>query len=54
MYFARIIVPRTCQEYANLGITRSGRFPVDPDGSGIRDPAIKVTCDMNTGMYEFL
>jgi hypothetical protein len=42
-------VPRSCQEYADMGITRSGTFLVDPDGAGIRDPAFKVTCDMQTG-----
>jgi hypothetical protein len=32
-----------------MGIRRSGRYLVDPDGPGISDPAIQVTCEMATG-----
>ena len=43
------LVPQTCQEYADMGITRSGPFLIDPDGAGIQEPAFKVNCDMETG-----
>jgi hypothetical protein len=42
-------VPRACQEYADMGVTRSGIYLIDPDGAGIGEAAFNVTCDMETG-----
>ncbi|CAG0904618.1 unnamed protein product [Darwinula stevensoni] len=43
------ITPRTCQTLADLGVTRTGEYLVDPDGALIGDAPIKVLCDMETG-----
>ncbi|CAG0904944.1 unnamed protein product [Darwinula stevensoni] len=43
------ITPRTCQTLADLGVTRTGEYFVDPDGALIGDAPIKVLCDMETG-----
>ncbi|CAG0896084.1 unnamed protein product [Darwinula stevensoni] len=43
------ITPRTCEALANLGITKTGTYLVDPDGSLFGDPPIQVLCDMGTG-----
>ncbi|CAG0896632.1 unnamed protein product [Darwinula stevensoni] len=42
------ITPRTCQTLADLGVTRTGEYLVDPDGALIGDAPIKVLCDMET------
>ncbi|CAG0899890.1 unnamed protein product [Darwinula stevensoni] len=42
------ITPRTCQTLADLGVTRTGEYFVDPDGVLIGDTPIKVLCDMQT------
>jgi hypothetical protein len=42
-------VPKTCKEYAGLGITSSGIYLIDPDGPGFGEPALTVTCNMTTG-----
>ncbi|CAG0896290.1 unnamed protein product [Darwinula stevensoni] len=42
------ITPRTCQTLADLGVTRTGEYFVDPDGVLIGDAPIKVICDMET------
>ncbi|CAG0902027.1 unnamed protein product [Darwinula stevensoni] len=42
------ITPRTCQTLADLGVTRTGEYFVDPDGVRIGDAPIKVLCDMET------
>ncbi|CAG0904069.1 unnamed protein product, partial [Darwinula stevensoni] len=44
----RQITPRTCQTLADLGVTLSGTYLVDPDGVFIGDPPIQVLCDMGT------
>ncbi|CAG0894611.1 unnamed protein product [Darwinula stevensoni] len=43
------IAPRTCQTLADLGVTRTGEYLVDPDVVLIGDAPIKVLCDMETG-----
>ncbi|CAG0885965.1 unnamed protein product [Darwinula stevensoni] len=40
------ITPRTCQTLADLGVTRTGEYLVDPDGVLIGDAPIKVLCNM--------
>ncbi|CAG0886206.1 unnamed protein product [Darwinula stevensoni] len=40
--------PRTCQSLADLGVTTTGIYSVDPDGVLVGDPPIKVFCDMET------
>ncbi|CAG0891274.1 unnamed protein product [Darwinula stevensoni] len=42
------ITPRTCQTLSNLGVKRTGRYFIDPDGALLGDPPIKVLCDMDT------
>ncbi|CAG0893481.1 unnamed protein product [Darwinula stevensoni] len=42
------ITPRTCEALANLGITKTGTYLVDPDGPLFGDPPIQVLCDMRT------
>ncbi|CAG0893350.1 unnamed protein product [Darwinula stevensoni] len=42
------IAPRTCQTLADLGVTRTGEYLVDPDGVLIGDAPIKVLCDMES------
>ncbi|CAG0901975.1 unnamed protein product [Darwinula stevensoni] len=42
------ITPRTCQTLADLGVTWTGEYLVDPDGALIGDAPIKVLCDMET------
>ncbi|CAG0885455.1 unnamed protein product [Darwinula stevensoni] len=42
------ITPRTCQTLADLGVTRTGEYLVDPDGVLIGEAPIKVICDMET------
>ncbi|CAG0885961.1 unnamed protein product [Darwinula stevensoni] len=44
----RQITPRTCQMLAELGITRTGEYFVDPDGVLSGEAPIKVRCDMET------
>ncbi|CAG0899657.1 unnamed protein product [Darwinula stevensoni] len=44
----RMVAPRTCQALADLGVTRSGTYHVDPDGSLIGDAPTLVFCDMET------
>lgn len=40
---------RTCEEYKELGLTRSGDYMIDPDGFKFGDPPIKVYCDFEQG-----
>ena len=42
---------RTCQDLANLGITQSGRYEIDPDGPEKERP-IEVHCDFTTNTTE--
>ncbi|CAG0899722.1 unnamed protein product [Darwinula stevensoni] len=42
------IAPQTCQTLADLGVTQTGKYFVDPDGVSIGDAPIKVLCDMET------
>ncbi|CAG0900810.1 unnamed protein product [Darwinula stevensoni] len=40
------ITPRSCQALANLGVSKTGTYLVDPDGALIGESPIKVLCDM--------
>ncbi|CAG0886204.1 unnamed protein product [Darwinula stevensoni] len=40
--------PRSCQALADLGMTKTGTYFVDPDGALVGDPPIQVFCDMKT------
>ena len=44
---------RTCFELKSMGVTITGRYFLDPDGSasglGPKDPPVEVYCDMSTG-----
>ncbi|CAG0894610.1 unnamed protein product, partial [Darwinula stevensoni] len=40
--------PPSCQTLADLGVTHTGTYLVDPDGVFIGDPPIQVLCDMET------
>ena len=42
---------RTCQDLANLGITQSGRYKIDPDGPEKERP-IEVYCNFTTNTTE--
>ena len=39
---------RTCQEYADRGLTKSGIYEIDPDGDGIGFAPITVHCNFAT------
>ncbi|CAG0889755.1 unnamed protein product [Darwinula stevensoni] len=43
------ITPRTCQTIADLGVKRTGKYFVDPDGVLFGNAPIQVLCDMETG-----
>ena len=43
------LVPKSCQEYSDLGVTESGTYMIDPDGNGVGYPAFNVFCDLQTG-----
>jgi len=34
-----------------MGVTESGLYRIDPDGSGTGDPAFKVFCNFETGQF---
>ncbi|CAG0898617.1 unnamed protein product [Darwinula stevensoni] len=40
------ITPRSCNALANLGVSKTGTYLVDPDGALIGESPIKVLCDM--------
>ena len=40
---------RTCKQLQDLGVTKSGYYFIDPDGSGVGIPPVEVFCDMKSG-----
>ena len=45
---------KTCQDLANLGLTQSGTYQVDPDGPDSVAEPIMVTCDFTTNTTEII
>ena len=45
---------RTCQDLANIGVTESGTYEVDPDGSDSIAEPIMVYCDFTTNITEII
>ena len=45
---------RNCQELANLGMTNSGIYQLDPDGQDIGAGAISVRCDFSDNSTEIV
>ena len=45
---------RTCEEYADHGVSRSGFYMIDPDGEHIGEKSIEVYCNFDTGSTEVL
>jgi hypothetical protein len=45
-YYVFVEVPRTCYDLKLLGVTKSGKYLIDPDGPGIGDAPFEVFCDM--------
>ena len=45
---------RTCQDLANIGVTESGTYEVDPDGSDSIAKPIMVYCDFTTNITEII
>jgi predicted nuclease with TOPRIM domain len=43
--------PRSCQEYADMGITRSGTYLIYPDGARTQEASFNVSCEMETGEH---
>ncbi len=46
LFVAFFEVPRTCYDLKLLGVTKSGKYLIDPDGPGIGDAPFEVFCDM--------
>ncbi len=42
------LVPKSCAELRNFGITTSGLYDIDPDGNGMGDRPITVHCDLDS------
>ena len=50
-------VEESCQMFGKVGFTRSGIYPIDPDGKSQNQPPIKATCspiDGKTTIGEYL
>ncbi len=43
-------VPKTCDGYVKLGMTRSGQYDIDPDGFETGEAPISVKCDFQKGL----
>ena len=39
-------IVKSCQELRNNGFTRNGDYMIDPDGSGVGEAPVLVSCDM--------
>ena len=42
-------VEESCQMFGKVGFTRSGVYPIDPDGKSQNQPPIKATCSLPDG-----
>ena len=42
-------VEESCQMFGKVGFTRSGVYPIDPDGKSQNQPPIKATCSLPSG-----
>lgn len=49
MTFFIFQVPQSCQDFFDLGVTESGKYSIDPDGSGVGLPPYEVFCNFETG-----
>ena len=45
---------RSCEEYAESGITLSDLYEIDPDGAGVGDPSFLVFCNFENGSKTFV
>ena len=45
---SKVKVLRTCQEYSERGITKSGIFTIDPDGDGVGFGPVDAYCNFQT------
>ena len=45
---------RTCQDLANVGVTESGTYELDPDGPDSIAESIMVYCDFTTNVTEII
>ena len=53
LYKTCISVPKSCQGYQDLGVSESGLFMIDPDGTGTGNPPFQVFCNFETGKFYF-
>jgi len=51
---SRVQALRSCYEYSAYGITTSGLFNIDPDGSLVGHPPFEVFCNFEEGLTEVL
>jgi hypothetical protein len=43
-------VPKSCQDYLDVGVKESGYYVIDPDGNGVGVDQFSVFCNFETGM----
>jgi hypothetical protein len=41
--------PKSCQDLLDFGVTESGSYMIDPDGSGTGAPPFEVFCNFDNG-----
>ncbi len=41
------LVPKTCEELKQLGVSKSGMYLIDPDGHGVGELPFTAECDMS-------